>query len=314
MSTPNGTTLEDVQKIYAEWDAACVIRSECGFDLRMDETKTLLGRGLRVYDLNLAALGSALVGSCRPLLLPGFTTLILNDHLALWSWCGELLVGAAAWSASTQRDELQDLLKTTLHASLARCQRPVKTKQEAREQYDQLRTALGHHAQNHIQSSSLISAYLSFPLLEGVLKRACHSYVGMDGSVVAEFARADGSKPSYKVGKRCSSLNDLLALHRSCIACSDLGGLIDEFRLHFEAAHPGMSAFSRMYEWRNQSLHGTTHIATIGALVLNYALLIAIFELAPCFESRRVDALTHVSRCVSSGLGPSPLTMYPPNC
>lgn len=314
MSTPDEPTLEEIQNIYAEWDAACVIRSEYGFNLCMDESKTLLGLGLSVHNLSLAALGSALVGSCRPLLLPGFTTFILNDHLALWSWCGELLVGAAAWSTSTLRDDLQDLLKATLHASLARCQRPVKSKQEARAQFDQLRTALGHHAQSHIESSSLISAYLSFPLLEGVLKRACHSYVGMDGSVVTEFARADSSKPSYKVGKRCNSLNDLLTLHRSSVACSDLGMLIDKFRLHFETAHPGMDTFSRMYEWRNQSLHGTTHIKTIGALVLNYALLVAIFGLAPFFEDRRISALTHVSRCANSGMGPSPLTMYPPNC
>jgi hypothetical protein len=106
--------------------------------------------------------------------------------LAVWSWCGELLLSPSAGVFPIDQHEIKALFETTLHASLAGCRRPVTSKEEWQAQ-NRVSALQPHHANQLLQNAQLVLTYMAFPLLEAVIKRACASYVSFDGRVVTAF-------------------------------------------------------------------------------------------------------------------------------
>ena len=98
-----------------------------------------------------------------------------------------------------------------------------------------------HHAKQLLQESNLVLAYIGFPLLEAVLKRACAAYVALDGQVISAFSvpNKQGNQRQYDPNgspreRQCSSLRDLLFLHSTFVAGPRLRALLDYFRLHLK--------------------------------------------------------------------------------
>jgi len=176
-----------------------------------------------------------------------------------------------------------------------------------------------HNARAWVQGAHTALAYLAFPLLEGIVKKHCARYVGMDGRVVEAFevARIDGTARPYRVGQPCSSLRDMLWLLYDRVASEELRHDLDEQRIHLGAfASESEDGFEVLYRWRNSSLHGEASLSTIGGTVLSTALLISISALQAEYESVRASAVDGVRReamSAASGIDyRSPWSYYPP--
>lgn len=254
---------------------------------------------------------TALTGLSKVLLLPKLNTVLHEDHYFLWAWCGELLLNQRSPLFPVDQYEIKNLVETSIHAALAQCSLPPANLEEYKYQ-EHMKSLQPHHAKQFIQKSSLTLAYLSFPLLEAVLKRACAAYVDLNGDVITNFSVTSpgGTIRHYKALKTCSSLRDLLLLHYEQVSSKKLKSHLAIFRSHLQLLNV-QDPFDLIYSWRNQSLHGATNFHTIGGTLLNLALLILIFEIENDFEEYR---LAIVARWQHFQRGPfrAPSDFFPP--
>ena len=282
-----------------------------------DEEFRLLRNGVVFHELDHEQIRAACIGLSSVLLLPGLNTVIDQDHQWFWSWCAELLCrsGSSYFSSESDR-ELRATVGLCCRAALAGVYRNDRDGWER--QRDQSKN-MEHNARAWVQGAHTALAYLAFPLLEGIVKKHCARYVGMDGRVVEAFeaARIDGTARPYRVGQPCSSLRDMLWLLYDKVASEDLRHDLDEQRIHLGAfASESEDGFEVLYRWRNSSLHGEASLSTIGGTVLSTALLIAISALQAEYESVRASAVDGVRReamSAASGIDyRSPWSYYPP--
>jgi hypothetical protein len=310
-------TAAAIEKLCDDWcDASVTPNGGMALGIHTDKFR-LLANGVVFHELGHEALCAALIGLSKVLLRPGLNTIVDHDHFGLWSWCGELLLGPQSHLFPIEQHEIKSLYETSIHAALTRCRKPQATKDEWREQ-NRIDDLQPHHAKQLLRESSLVLAYLTFPLLEAVLKRACAAYVTFDGQVTSSFTvqnRQGNSRHYDPQGppreRQCSSLRDLLLLHHSIVAGPRLRALLDRFRAHISSLDVTQDPFDLIYRWRNQSLHGSTNFQTIGGSMLNLSLLISLFEVEDDFDQRTSLVLEHC-RWEAQSSRKSPWSFYPP--
>lgn len=303
-------TASDIKSLCDRWCDASTTASGGMAIGHQSEQFRLLANGIIFHELSHDEICVALVSLSKVLLRPGMNTVIHQDHYGIWSWCAELLLGPQAGVFPLEQREVKLLYEANLHAALAHCRKPAASREEWQAQ-GQLVRKLPPHAQKLLQDSALVLAYLAFPLLESVLKRACAPFIGLDGIVKTPFQvpRPSGRRRYYGPQEQCSSVRDLLHLHYGASA-ADLRAHIDEFRSHIQFLDSSRDPFDLIYQWRNDSLHGSSNYQTIGGTILGLALLISIFEVEADFEQRRERAVEHCQRDAQLGVK-SPWSFYP---
>ena len=95
------------------------------------------------------------------------------------------------------------------------------------------------------------------------------------------------------------------------VADQDLAQSLDTFRSHISDLDDSIDPFDLIYQWRNQSLHGSTNFQTIGGTLLSLSLLIAVSEIKHDFDNHRERILEHCRWEMQSGHR-SPWSYYPP--
>lgn len=242
----------------------------------------LLANNVPFHGLGHDALCAAVIGLSKVLLHPGLNSVTDEDHYALWSWCGELLLVNKDDLFPASQWEIKSLYSTCFHAALAECGEGSTT---------YVKDKSPRHARRLVENAGLVLAYLAFPLLEAVLKRACEEYIAFDGQVIKKFSitGGNGRKRKYYPNNRCSSLRDLLLLHSTIVAKPKLKILLGKFREHLSMLDGQKDPFDLIYGWRNDSLHGSTNFRTIGGVLLNLSILISIFEIEEKFDEHRMS-------------------------
>ena len=248
------------------------------------------------HEVDLNSIRIAITYLTKTLLLKGYNTIIDFDHKLLWSWLAQVSVGN---NISTTLDEYQF---NELFASVARCSMVgVRNPQETREEWDrknQLEKLQEHNSIEMARSSNLLLSYIVFPLLEAICRRACHAYMNEVGEVTMNFSvpRKDGSAHNYKIGRKCSSLRDILFLLESYISSNTLSYL-SEMKLHIQwltesTEHP----YDTIFNWRNSSLHGNASHSTIGGTMLGWCYQITLDSYENDYEVKAANALQSAVR------------------
>lgn len=308
------------QKIKELCDNWCNAALQAGGGIAIggqSEQYRLLRNGLQFHELDFDQLVAAIDGLTKVLLLPGLNTIVDQDHFGLWSWCAEVILYRETNFFDHQEREIRNLFETCIRASLVHCKEPVANHEEWQRQVD-IDQQIPHNSKQFIQESSLVLAYLTFPLLEAMTKKICNNYVNMNGNVIKKFSVTNkfGGLREYDPNgkwnqKQCSSLRDLLSLLYNNISSNKLRKAIDEFRSHISTLDNSQDPFDIVYDWRNQSLHGSTSFQTIGGTLLNLVILIAIHQLSDKYNSLRVKVLNNCRRTVQMGYK-TPWSFYPP--
>ncbi|HEX2825295.1 MAG TPA: hypothetical protein VHP37_03020 [Burkholderiales bacterium] len=235
----------------------------------------LHANGIVFHKLTYSELRAACVGLLRVLTFGQMITVVDRDHLLLWTWIGDLVLysgdPAIPRFFGVEETEIRELFTSALCASFADVAQPAAPTSEEWTRWRQVRQAMVPPALDQFLSRRhLILAYLSFPLLEALLKKAAARYISYAGRVKSEWDAPtisplgilDSSnmrRRIYKVGSTCSSLRDLLFLVFERVADADLRQDLDDIRAHLaEFDGTSIDAFERLYRWRNSSLHGET--------------------------------------------------------
>lgn len=280
------TSAEQIRSLCQSWLNATALPGG-GFAIGGGSEKfRLLNNGIVIHELDHDGLRAACLGLSTVLLMPGLNTVIDWDHRWFWSWCGELLCSGSEYFSQDDH-EIKELLALCVRASLAGSYRPD---QQGWEQQRDQSVAMEPNSREWVTQAQSALGYLAFPLLEGMLKRQCAAFVAMSGEVLQEFEvpAPEGKTRTYKVGRTCSSLRDLLWLLHAEVAGDDLRDDLNEQRSHLAAFSDNQQGgFQVLYQWRNGSLHGSASLTTIGGTVLNTALLIALAPLREGYEAIR---------------------------
>jgi hypothetical protein len=305
-------TPEKITNLCEQW-CSSVKTTEGGLAIGGESEKLrLLANGVNFHELDHQSLMASILGLSNVLLLPGLNTVVVQDHFGLWSWCGEIIVGSRADYFSHEEHEIKALFQASIRASLANCKKPVASREEHQLQ-SEAEQKLPHHARYFLHDSSLILAYICFPLLESMLKKVASTYLDMDGTVKSSFQvlNRTGKPRKYKTGSRCSSIRDVLFLVYENIADSELKVFLDEFRVHISSLDGSQDPFELIYSWRNQSLHGSTNFQTIGGTLLNLSLVLCVHSLKDSYEQLRTSILEQLG-WEASHEHKSPWSFYPP--
>lgn len=280
-------------KSIVQVDGAIGINPDAESGMRLVED------GVSFPDLPLNSLCAALAASVQTL-TPAKNVLYTHwDHVVMWSWCAQIIAHNDTEYFSMEEMNLKQLVQALVHAVKAhRVPANIPRREdfdysiEGVSEFSRLRNealacvALPSTVEQFLSFNSLIVSYLSFPLLEGILKKACVEYVDFDGEVKKEF-RISPSERSYSVGKKISNVGVLLFLYFE-LAAGDfekkyLTFIVDHLKTFGYERHP----FWMIFDWRNQSLHGQQDHITVGGILLSMSLLIAVASLGERFEGIR---------------------------
>ena len=194
----------EIEKLCDDWCAASKNQSS-GMTLGKDTEKyRLLANGVVFHELDFASLCAALTGTARVLLRPRLCMVVDDDHLALWAWCAELLLCPQSQFFSLDQIEIKSLFETSVHAALANCRR-MPPKPASREEWieqHRISERQPHHAKYFVENAYLTLAYLGFPLLEAMTKRACSAYVAFDGRVTSDSLCSGKERKKKKIWRK----------------------------------------------------------------------------------------------------------------
>lgn len=283
----------------------------------------LFNNGVHFHNLSVDELKASIVGLTVIHLLPHANRIsyTIPEHSHLWAWCAEIIMNEDSDIFSHEEYELQSLFEACIRASLAKCNKPVSSREEFQKLVQQDRLT-PHNVKNFSSHSSLILSYLTFPLLEGICKKLCNDFILMDGRIIQEFAvpRRYAKDTLYTPKPRrnkerleknkCSSLRDLLIFTMNHPSSENIQDEINKIKSYLYKVDSQTDPFDLIYDWRNQSLHGSTNFMTIGGTLLNLALLLLINQTSGRYEQLRkstVDQLDDLRE-----MGHAPWVYYPP--
>jgi hypothetical protein len=301
-----------IKALCASWKQA--VSQDQGFTIGAEsEQYRLLANGIGFHELSYDELRTACVELAKLLLLPGRNTIIDFDHIWLWSWMTEILIGQnGSLSSSTDR-EIYELAQVVARSALSGASAPTKEAFEQRRQIDQL---LNVNAREYLRAGHTALSYLSFPLLEAVVRRASSAFIDLNGIVLQPFAKQRGGR--YKIGNRCSNIGDSLRLLVNNVAGNELKNDISDILSHVAGIESSTSGIETIFVWRNSSLHGEATLQTIGGTVFSLALLIALDGSSCGYNSLRDTAVQRIGRerqvqeLTGMSVPRSPWSFYPP--
>jgi hypothetical protein len=268
-------------------------RPEGGFVFSESTERYRLHRNrISFHELNYDEIQAVCTGLNQVLLFEGLNTIISLDHQLFWAWAGEVLLSPLSKFFTDDEQEIKQLFESCIRASLAGSHPPLQSREDLKRQRE-LAKLVEFNTQQLVLNSHLILAYLSFPLLEAMLKKVCRQYIDYSGKVITGF---NVIHKVYKPNSRCSSIGDLLYLLHQTVSDADLRPRLDEVRQHLTSLDNTLDPFALVYSWRNKSLHGQTSFPTIGGTLLNIVILIAFNQIKISYEEARANAWFNVQR------------------
>ncbi|HZL66991.1 MAG TPA: hypothetical protein VFC29_06625 [Candidatus Limnocylindrales bacterium] len=303
---------DKIESLCTSWAQA--VRQGQGFAIGgQSEQYRLWNNGIGFHELDYDEIRTACVELAKILLLPGRNTIIDLDHILLWSWLSELLIGRDGPMSSSANREIHDLAQITARSASAGSSVPTREGFDRARQADGLLTL---NAREFLRGGYIALSYLSFPLLETIARRSCGAFVGLSGEVLQTFPK--GHNQSYIVGKYCSNVGDVLRLLINQVASAELKSDIEDILQHVASIEGATDGSEVIYRWRNSSLHGETTLQTIGGTVFSLGLLISLDSIKSSYADKRTAALERVTReqeiqsLTGMANSRSPWSYYPP--
>jgi hypothetical protein len=123
-----------------------------------------------------------------------------------------------------------------------------------------------------------VGAYISYPILEGMLKLLCRNVIKRNGIVREEgkIEKQSSDGQYYTKGDRCSSLLDLLVYFEEEVASEELTSDLESIREKisvFGSAEPSY-VYGMIYDWRNTTVHGQMKADLQHSIILNIICLL----------------------------------------
>ena len=265
-------TKDDIKNNYENLYAA--ITSNPGgisFNESLLETYSLYDKKIDFKKFDYESLYEALIGTSKTSAPSNQIQIVTEDLLETWAWCSQLVLASHCFT--NKYSHLRELLCLITHLLLADTDSPT----------DLINS--NPHAYWSIAIGNSAFHYLALPFLEGTLKTYLHQHLTIDGITLTPFLSKAGQK-QYNKGNQCSSLKDLLWLAYQEQSSPELSSAIDRFGQQIDLIDSSTKDFySKIYDWRNGSLHGQTNTLANSIVIFNLALTVALTLIKNDFEN-----------------------------
>jgi hypothetical protein len=283
---------QTILQLCDAWRAAHVRPDGSGVENDSTRQLRLIANGIRFHELDVDELEAACVGLTETMVPRGLGGgFMCPDHQQFWGWCTQLLLTTPM---STIVPNNGTLITQLLESSA--CLIVGGYSHFWAEPKVQLSKGYDWCLHKLIGKKFFILKYLSYPLLESLLKVHCSSFVEDDGTVKMLFsvARPDGSNRTYNPHNRCSSLRDLFVLLEQSTASSELSGSLQRLKCHFQRLHPTTPFIDLLYRWRNATLHGADQVTAVSGTIFNLCLLLCLDLVRPEYAKWQQAAVQNV--------------------
>lgn len=281
------------------------------------ETFRLVNNGILMHELTIKELEVCCIELTQLLLLSGMNTIISEDHQWFWAWIGEIVNDRNINYFNKENErEIKELFSICIRSTLAGIEKPPRDHEEALERFNYRREYPLENNLNELNlNKSLILSYISFPLLEGILKKFCNEYVLLSGKVIKDFkvVRGSGYNKFYRNGESINSIQDLLLLAIQIVGDIHLVEDLNIILEHIARLDKGNTndPCKIIYNWRNSSLHGETNYSTIGGTILNIAIIIILHSIEEEYSKNLSNILDKVMWTIRTNCMTS-WDFYPP--
>lgn len=244
-----------------------------------DESKRIFRNNINIENLNHREL-SLLAG----LVTRELKAQVNEDHFTFWTWCAHVIhhcrvnlsIPMPNWFRNDY--ELINSFKNIINLILM-----YKYSDFSIDLFSEL-----------AGGSFIISASLSFAVLEWLLRRLNSSFVNNDGSVHTQFSvmYSNGRSRVFKVSQRLNQINDSFRLFEdtTCVnrkrKCSGLAELKKEI---FNLYGSTRETYDLLNEWRNVLVHGNQYWSNKIGVILNTICLLMLDIIGPTIYDSKIS-------------------------
>lgn len=231
------------------------------------------------------------------------------EHRCYWGWTFKALQNISSYDRIFDY-EVQDSLYSLGHLALTGINKPKNTEAEKVERIKQI--VMDSDLQKVSDQSDLIAAFVSYPILEGLLKNIASDVVKPNG-VIRPGERLIGMR-EYAENDQCNRIGDFL---HHCMEVEFEGSVAEELSKieghvrDYDSSYD--SGFKIIADWRNTLLHGeSTYDITFGIL-MNIISLIIWREIGEVrYKENHDEMLQRLEREQQRSGGRAKPAFYPP--
>lgn len=178
---------------------------------------------------------------------------VTYDNLHFWAWTAEVLKETNQ-SGEYIETEIEDMFCLVVDLAVGGLT-SIPISDEVREENRKIRNLTSPHAERAMRNSHRAATQLSYPLLEGTLRRICCDYVELDGIIKPgkKILKIDGSE---KKGGRANNLGNLLYHYENRVADIETKTALKSIRSSMEKYSSSKNGYEIINSWRHPHSHG----------------------------------------------------------
>lgn len=230
------------------------------------------------------------------------------DHYHYWSWTAEMLREVDLGEDSLEIG-LRRLFLHTVDFAVGRLG-SIPINDRFRQENRQLRELASPHAKRAMRESFRAATQLSYPLLEGILRRLCSEYVDVDGSL------KQGKKIHTMNGveeHRASNLGGILYHYENVVAEDEIAASLSSLLSEMDRFSTTKSGYRLLNSWRHPHSHGGERFSGPEHVVLLNIASLLVWSVIPKSEYNEINDSIY-SEKISRGdslLGTREFDYYP---
>jgi hypothetical protein len=270
----NQTGVDKILKLCDDWMNKVIQPNGSGVH-GGSEHKYMLDQNIKFHDLTINEMQACCIGLTDRLHYRHKGIYIDRDQMIFLSWIGQIFCNSKFQQILNDDEIYGHLCDIIMPLILTKIDILFELPFDIDDSLIEIKEGYDPHLRKIFGRKWDILRYVSYPLLEAVARKFCASYINSDGIVVTQFSvlQQDGSSRTYIVGKRCSSLRDLLILFESSIAGTEFKYFLNKIKDTIIRITSEPEPFDTLYSWRNQTLHGNKFSGIAGNLLFNLSVL-----------------------------------------
>lgn len=224
---------------------------------------------------------------------------VTYDHYFFWTWTAEVLKIINRNEEYFRKDIERMFLLVVDYAVGTLGSAPVS--QQIWEENKQIRQLVSPHAERAILRSHRAATQLSYPLLEGLLRRLCSDFVDLDGLIKdnKSILKLNGEEQK---GGRANNVGDLLHHYEKRVAGREIASSLKSIRSDMSVYSKSGNGYYIVNSWRHPHSHGGERLSGPEHVVLLNIVCQLIWDVIPIQEYSSVNKEEYSQKILGEGI------------
>ena len=211
---------------------------------------------------------------------------VTYDHIHFWAWTAESLNEVNSDNDYLEKN-IERLFLLVVDYAVGRLS-TVPVNKKVREENAQISRLVSPHAQRAMDGSHQAATQLSYPVLEGLLRRLCNDYVLTDGSIKSgkSILKMNGEE---KNGGRANNIGNLLYHYENRVAPKETSCSLKAVRSEMANYSDSDTGYKILNSWRHPHSHGGERLSGPEHVVTLNIICQLIWDIIPKSEYENIN-------------------------